>query len=269
MRRGLEAGREGWIGSEGWMQRTRVIRLVLTLLLIGCRLENPVVSPPPVFPPVPPSSPPPSPPPAPAPTPAQTILKVRVTAVTTGVELDPDGYTAEVVNDPDEMMAFHASDTLGTNGSTVLALGPGVYYVYLAGIAPNCTAVEPLESRFIVFWDSTLNPAELPVPLQVICLAIPATQGVRVTTVATGTLPATASFQLGIASDSGAVQPFSQNRPIGANESVTMPSPVGSFGVGLALRGAWLRCTFSSVWQRVLVEPNQMASITFNIACPP
>jgi len=239
MRESLEVRSGAWTRHAS---ARHVLPMASSLLLLAC-LESPVAPPrPPVVVPAQPSAPPPSPAPTSPPPAPPTSLEVRVTAVTTGVELDPDGYTIEVMNNPDEMLAGHRSDTVSTNGTTVFALGPGSYFAYLGGIAPNCTAVEPLDHRIDVNWSASENPPELLVSLPVLCLAIPDAQGVRVTTVSTGTLPATPTFQLELASDSGAVQPFFQNRSIGANESVTMPSPAGSYIIALG-RAGWSRCT--------------------------
>ena len=107
--------------------------------------------------------------------------------------------------------------------------------------------------------------------LRVECWAIPATQGVRVTTVTTGTFPDTASFGLEIWNDSASTkQHFVKSRTIGANESVTMPSPAGSFLVGFDRLAIWQRCTVTpSYVQPVRVEANSMASLTFNVDCGP
>ena len=189
---------------------TRVVPLVLSMVVVGCTIPEVTRPRPPIVIPEQPSQPAQPSPSTPAP-PARpgADLQVRVEVVTTGVELDADGYTVEVVHNPDEMMPYHASDTVGTNGSAVFDLGVGYYFALLSGIAPNCTAVAPREYP-IMLWGDLKPPL---VTLGVECLAIPATQGVRVTTVTTGALPATPSFQLEIASDSGAVQPSRRVAP--------------------------------------------------------
>lgn len=107
--------------------------------------------------------------------------------------------------------------------------------------------------------------------LGVTCLAIPATQGVRVTTVTTGAFDDTVSFGVRILTvgDYQGRQ-FRQSRSIGANESVRMPSPAGSFYVVLDVQAMWKRCTIdASDVQRVEVAPNEMAAASFTVACAP
>jgi hypothetical protein len=240
----------------------RVVPLVLSILFAGCseRVQGPqryapeVPSQQPA--PLPPSPPPPVPPPT---------FEVRVRAVTSGVELDPDGYRAEIVYNPDEMLPYYASDTVGTNSSTIFQLGTGAYYASLSGIAPNCTPVPPGSAPVLL----GSNFATTLVTLEVECLSIPATQGVRVTTVTTGTYPDTASFGLQlITNGDDTVRPFTSIRLIGANETVRMPSPVGSFSVGFSALALWRRCAVKPTsFQTVLVEPNSIVSLTFNVAC--
>jgi len=273
MRRDLEIRSGGWAHHSHVM---RVVSMVLALLFIGCAESPQAPRQLPQQPSRPPASPTPeapSPPP-PAPTQWPTLLKLHVAVVTTGAELDPDGYTVVVRNDPGEIVTpLYLIDTVGTNGSTVLDVPtePGLYGAGLDGIAKNCTLVGPYPDGINVSWDPSLNPAELTMTFHVLCLAIPATQGVRVTTVVTGAVLANTTFLFDIASDSGAVQPFVQSGfSSGANESVTIPSPPGSFVVGLWSSELGQHCIIAApAWQRVRVEPNQMASVTFNVACVP
>lgn len=243
--------------------------MVIALLLVGCA-DSPAAPRQrgPVAPPEQPSAPPPAPaaptPEAPPPStpPAPTLLKVRVAVATKGVELDPNGYTLVVY---DWEPTVYADDPVDANGSTVIDLAPGSYLAHLTGIAPNCTANEP-ENLISVFADSAPNPPEQLASLGVTCLAIPPSQGLRVTTVNTGTSVSVLGFQIEIMSEDGAPQFFMQSRSIGSSESVTMPSPAGSFFV--YLRG--LDCNVASPQlQRVRVDQDQMASLTFNVACPP
>ena len=59
---------------------------------------------------------------------------IRVTAVTTGEDVDPDGYTAQLVG-----YAPYAL-YLPVNGSSAYpSVQPGAYSVELGGVASNCT----------------------------------------------------------------------------------------------------------------------------------
>lgn len=267
MRRDLEARRRTWTrctrGTRG-VRGIRVVSIVLSLLFVGC-VESPQG--PRRLPPVtiPEQPTPPSPPPQPG-TASPPTFTVRVEAVSTGVELDPDGYTVAIDYNPDEMLEFHVRDTVGTNGATDFVLGTGSYYASLLDIAPNCTAVPP---EYVMFYVGSSITTRI-FTLAVECLAIPPSQGVRVTTVTSGTFPDTASFRLWLRSDSGAVRPFSQTRRVGANETVTMPSPPGSFQVYLDTQALWQRCTVAPLYGHpVRVESNLMSALTFSIACTP
>lgn len=64
---------------------------------------------------------------------------IRVTAVTTGVDVDPTGYSVMVTG-----TAFEQRDELSVNGSfTISDLLPGKYTVKVTGIAANCDAGSP------------------------------------------------------------------------------------------------------------------------------
>jgi hypothetical protein len=214
----------------------------------------------PTTPPIPPTPP----------TPWDTTFPVQVTVVTRGAELDPDGYVVEVTDVPGEaLQQYQERSAIGTNGATQFLIPGGVYVADLSGVAPNCTSLPP--RTFFVNYFSGLDEEQAPLTLGVTCLAIPATQGVRVTTTTTGTVDDTVSFGvrvLALGDDTG--PRFHQRRPIGANESVRMPSPAGSFYVVLDVQAMWKKCTINvSDVQRVEVEPNQMAAASFNVACAP
>ncbi|MFL5954844.1 MAG: hypothetical protein ACJ76I_12135, partial [Gaiellaceae bacterium] len=71
-----------------------------------------------------------------------TTGDLTVTAATTGVELDPDGYTVSVDGG--------AARALAINGSvSILGLSAGTHTVTLAGLAPNCTAATNPQSTTI------------------------------------------------------------------------------------------------------------------------
>ena len=198
----------------------------------------------------------------PATTPAPPTFNVRLVTVTTGVELDPDGYVITIDADPDAWITQQFG-AVGTNGwkESVLAEAGNYYFAFLPDVAPNCTAVGWPRVGFSV-GDSVVT-------LAVECLAIPSTQGVRVTTVTTGAVADTASFELAIVSDSGGTaRPFAQTRIICANQTVTMPSRPGSFQVYINNRWHWHLCS-QPRGQAVRVEPNLTSSVRFDIACVP
>ena len=142
------------------------------------------------------------------------------------------------------------------------------FFAALSGVAPNCTA---LPTRFWVSYVSGLDEEASPVTLGVACFAIPATQGVQVTTVTTGTFDDTVSFGIRIFTAGDLTGPqFQQRRTIGANESIRMPSPAGSLYAVLDMLAMGKKCTTGpSDVQPVQVEPNQMASVSFAVACSP
>lgn len=64
---------------------------------------------------------------------------IQVAATTTGVDLDPDGYTVFIDGAVD-----HRAAALSVNGNvTVVSLVPGDYTVKLSGTAANCTVTSP------------------------------------------------------------------------------------------------------------------------------
>ena len=68
-----------------------------------------------------------------------TSGSVTVTAATTGVDLDADGYSVTVDGDP------ASAQPLGRNGSvTFSGLLAGSHSFTLIGIAPNCSAAVPM-----------------------------------------------------------------------------------------------------------------------------
>jgi hypothetical protein len=72
---------------------------------------------------------------------------LEVNTVTTGLDLDPEGYTVTVDGGP--------SQTMGVNGTvTFTGLTEGDHSVALSGVAPNC-------------WVLSANPTTVPVPFAV------------------------------------------------------------------------------------------------------
>jgi hypothetical protein len=263
MRRKIGASAKDWTRCS---RVAYVMAFVLPATFAAC-IEDPQLPPQqPIGLPTEPTTPtPPTPPPLTTPPTATgaDTLPVRIAVETTGEELDPDGYVVEIST---PFQWTWARDSVGSNGSTVFQLPVGWHHIYLSGVAPNCTAVE--EWPFLL--DDYAGTGEQLVTVPVTCWSIPASQGVRITTITTGTLADTASFRLTIHREPGAPpeQHFFQARSVGANESVTMPSPVGSFRMWLSVFTWWENCTITpSHEQKVVVVPNQMSSLTFNLAC--
>jgi hypothetical protein len=64
---------------------------------------------------------------------------LHVTTTTTGVSLDPDGYSVCVDLDPWQDGCAYES-AIGVNGGATVPVAPGTHFVELDGVAPNCTA---------------------------------------------------------------------------------------------------------------------------------
>lgn len=91
---------------------------------------------------------------------------IRVTTVTTGAELDTDGYTVHVENDLDENGdTFAWSGPVASNGSLMVPKVPmGVFRVWLSGVARNCIVVPSFSASMWVETNETSS-----VKFQVLC----------------------------------------------------------------------------------------------------
>ena len=81
------------------------------------------------------------------------LARLEVTAATSGVDLDPDGYSVSVGGGPTP-----TSGTVGANGTVTLGpLAPGDYSVGIGGVAMNCEVTAP-NPRTITLASGTTTP---------------------------------------------------------------------------------------------------------------
>jgi hypothetical protein len=98
------------------------------------------------------------------PTPA---AEISITTVTSGLDIDADGYRL-IVNSVDE-------GTIAANGTLDLTLEPGEQTIGLAALAPNC-AVEDAPTRTVTVGGGETVPLEL----QVVCTAASGVVGIGI-----------------------------------------------------------------------------------------
>jgi WD40-like Beta Propeller Repeat len=171
---------------------------------------------------------------------------MRVTTVTTGADLDPDGYTVQwgrVGQDPRYYLQ-------GTNASvTIPQLGAGQYSVRLDGVAPNCTVTGQHPVTVTVVVGTTIE-----VPFAVTCAAL---GSLEVTVTTTGAdLP-----DVYVAS----VSPAGGYKVFPTNGTVTFSGLVaGDYSVSLS-SGAF-NCTRPNP-QTVAVPSGGTAVVHFDVAC--
>jgi hypothetical protein len=125
--------------------------------------------------------------------------QIRVTTVTTGVELDPDGYTVRLDTSPERLIA--------DNESVVLTADPGEHAVELGGVAPNCAVTGPARLEVTVVSEQVTE-----VSFAVTCA--PTVGGLVITTITAGPLPDPDGYTVSV--DGGPAQ------PIAASGSVTV-----------------------------------------------
>jgi len=141
---------------------------------------------------------------------------LRITAFTSGSELDPDGYT--VTLDGSSFWSLSRGGSLTLDG-----VPAGNHLVALSGVAANCT-VQGENPRVVSIQAGTTSTAAF----DIICNAPqPSTGAIRITTVTTG--PAQDPTGYLLSTDGGASQ------LIGSNASITMVSvAAGPHTIGLS-----------------------------------
>src|SRR5690349_5275540 len=185
-----------------------------------------------------------------SPPPPPTTGDLTVSAVTTGLDLDPDGYTVTVDG--------AQSQALGVNASvTYTGLTAADHSVEISGVASNCTV-------------SSANPQTASVPagatahltFDITCAALPPTTGdLKVTTSTTGSNLDPDGYTVSV--DGGAGQPITINNSTGVTFTALT---AGSHSV--ALSGVAANCTVSGgATQTVNITANQTATLAFAVTC--
>src|SRR5690242_18182347 len=185
-----------------------------------------------------------------SPPPPPTTGDLTVSAVTTGLDLDPDGYTVTVDG--------AQSQALGVNASvTYTGLTAADHSVEISGVASNCTV-------------SSANPQTASVPagatahltFDITCAALPPTTGdLKVTTSTTGSNLDPDGYTVSV--DGGAGQPITINNSTGVTFTALT---AGSHSV--ALSGVAANCAVSGgATQTVNITANQTATLAFAVTC--
>ena len=189
------------------------------------------------------------------------VGSIRVTTVTTGEELDPDGFAVQVWTSggwyeyPEQV---GESQPIGANASVTLSsIQQGAYTVVLTGVAQNCRADPPGgQAAVTVTVGATSN-----VVFAVRCAA---TGTLRVTNTTTGPDADPDGYALQI---SGPNSGASHSLP--TNGSVTAPGLItGTYH--LTLTGIAENCAVVGAPTRdVVVSPSATTTVAFDVACAP
>jgi hypothetical protein len=180
-------------------------------------------------------------------------VTLHITTTTTGVSLDPDGYSVCVDLVPDPWYPDYdctIAEAIGVNGSVTVSVAPGSHDVSLDGVAGNCT----------VSGGGTLTAVgSTEVPLAITCVAA---GSVRVTTVTSGTdLPAGAYSAC--LDSSGGCLAMGTNAVATYNGVIPGPHTV-------TLTGVAGNCTVSGGMTRgFTVAQDATADVAFEVACTP
>lgn len=136
---------------------------------------------------------------------------LQITATTTGVDLDVNGYGVAIQNGP--------TVSVGPNQSiSVPGIPAGTYTATILGVAPNCTLNGPATRTF------TITPgATTQLPIQVTCSA---QASLRITTTTTGVDLDVNGYRVSI--------PNGPTVSVGPNQSILVPVPPGTYSVTIS-----------------------------------
>ena len=180
---------------------------------------------------------------------------LSVTAATTGGDIDPDGYTVEVLLSDYYGWTVIASERIGSNGSATFPdLAEGSYSVILDGVAPNCTVAEPVEAAITITLGRTVY-----LPFTVVCLA---TGSLRVTNATSGPDPDPNGYTVRV---QGAR--FGGSVSLATGGTATIPKlVVGSYSA--TIEGVAENCVRSiPATRQVEVVAQTTAVVALNVAC--
>ena len=183
-----------------------------------------------------------------SPPPPPTSGDLTVSAVTTGSDLDPDGYTVTV--DGGQARA------LGVNSSvTYTSLAAQDHSVEISGVASNCT-VNGANPRTV----SVPGGATAQTSFAISCAPLPPTSGdLAVTTTTSGTNLDPDGYTVAVDGGSG--------QAIGINTSFTF-NGVATGSHTVTLSGVAGNCTVSGgSAQTTTVTSGQTATVTFSVTC--
>jgi hypothetical protein len=197
-----------------------------------------------------------------APPDSSRSAKLRVEVVTTGVDLDRDGYVIELTPEAGQMITEVKSEAI-INGSGLVTAPKAIYYANLVDVADNCF-VDPLalERRLILTSDDDVT-----ITFKVTCLSIPPGQGLEVSIVTMDADVGPRGYTMEVVNDRDwNLERFDKRRAVSSNGPYMVPSPTGAFLV--ILDGAGANCVVSpSTTVAVSVRPMQTTPLAFRITC--
>ena len=180
------------------------------------------------------------------------VGSVRSTTATTGVDLDPDGYTATVIGGP--------SAVVPVNGTTTITnVREGQQLVTLGGLTPNCAITGPDTLSVAVQLGGTSD-----VTFAIECVAV----GALTVTVATaGVDPDPDGYTLDVQASSVG---FTRTLSVAPNAIVTFSAlrPAADYRVSLQEVAANCDVADGAV-QTVGVTGGSTTSVAFDVACGP
>ena len=167
---------------------------------------------------------------------------LSVTTVTTGSNVDADGYTFSVNGGAAQAIAANAT-------ASVSSLSPGSYTVVLSGVAANCTVDNASKTATVT------AGATAPVTFNVVC--VEGTGDIEVTVATTGDNLDPDGYSITVGTESQAV---------GVNGTVTFADqPAG--GATVLIGGIASNCTADAVSKDVTVVDGGTASVDFAVVC--
>ena len=179
------------------------------------------------------------------------VGNLRVVTVTTGVDMDPDGYVALVEG---------ARYPLASNGSaTIAGVGEGPRAVTLEGVMPNCEVANGLTRAIFVELAGTTEMV-----FNVACVAFGT---VQVTVTTTGVNLDPDGYTVGLQASSAS---FSQERSAAVNAALTFERLRPADDYHLSLSGVSANCTVAGGFIRAFtLNVADTVRATFAVSCEP
>src|SRR6266516_4570262 len=177
---------------------------------------------------------------------------IKVSATTTGSDLDPNGYTAT--------LDLLQSQSVPTNGSTTFSgVLLGVHAVQLSGVASNCRVTSSNPQTVTLTGSSVTASNTTTTTFSVSCA--PTTGSLKVTTSTSGSVP-TSNYTVTVDGNAASAQQIAPN-----NGSVTF-SNLSATGHSVALSGFPANCSVTSANpQSVNVPAGGTATTNFDVTC--
>lgn len=180
------------------------------------------------------------------------VGSVRSTTATTGVDLDPDGYTATVIGGPSAVVAVNGT-------ATITNVREGQHLMTLGGLSPNCAITGPDTLSVTVQLGGTSD-----VTFAIACVAVGA---MTVTVATTGVAPDPNGYTLDVQASSVG---FTRTLSIAPNGTVTFPALRPAADYRISLQGGAANCEVADGAVRtVAVMGGSTTAVAFTVACGP